>query len=243
MIKKVFILLSAFALLSCQDTKTNETEASKSKKNNVQKQQQKSQSKINENEPKTKFGLDTIKKIRQEQLIPFLTEYGKTHPQTRVVIKTDLGDIELELFTDTPLHRANFIYLAKLGYFDTTYFYRVDKGFVIQAGNGDEPIVSKMRKRIGSFLIPKEFHTKYRHQYGTLAAAKFAEQNVSKASSPFEFYILMDKEGAAHLDDEHTVFGKVVSGMEVAEKINEVETGKSSQWPVENIELKVEILD
>ncbi|HLS30702.1 MAG TPA: peptidylprolyl isomerase [Flavobacteriaceae bacterium] len=243
MIKKVFILLGAVVILSCQDTKTNQNETSKSNKNNVQKKQQKNQTKNNRNQIKSKYELDTISKLQQEELIPFLTEYGKTHPQTRAVIETKFGDIELELFTDTPLHRANFIYLANLGYFDTTYFYRVDEDFVIQGGNSDNVITSRMRKRIGSFLIPKEFHNKYRHRYGTLAAAKYARQNVSKASSPFEFYILMDKEGASHLDQEHTIFGKVTKGMSVAEKINQVETGESSQWPVENVEIKVRVLD
>lgn len=243
MIKKVFILLSVIAFLSCQDTKTNQNQLDKSQKNETQEKQQESRSRINQDEKRSKYGLDTITKLQQEELIPFLTKYGEKHPQTRAVIETEFGDIELELFTDTPLHRANFIYMANLGYFDTTYFYRVDEGFVIQAGNGDNPIVSKMRRRIGNFLIPKEFHNKYRHQYGTLAAAKFAQQNVSKASSPFEFYILMDKEGASHLDQEHTIFGKVTKGMSVAEEINQVKTGKSSQWPVDNIEIKVKVLD
>jgi peptidyl-prolyl cis-trans isomerase A (cyclophilin A) len=65
---------------------------------------------------------------------------------------------------------------------------------------------------------------------------------VSKASSPFEFFIVMDKDGTPHLDNDHTVFGKVVSGMDVAEKIAKVKTG-NSEWPIDNVEMDIEILD
>jgi len=70
--------------------------------------------------------------IPQEQLIPFLTQYGKENPENRVRIITSFGDIEVMLYRDTPLHRANFIMLVKKGYFDNTFFHRVAPGFVIQ---------------------------------------------------------------------------------------------------------------
>src|SRR5690606_12651150 len=73
--------------------------------------------------------------IIQEELIPFLTEYGKENPEDRIRISTRFGDIDVELFHDTPLHRANMIFLIKHNYFDNTFFHRVARGFVIQGGN------------------------------------------------------------------------------------------------------------
>ncbi|WP_339659848.1 peptidylprolyl isomerase [Croceibacter atlanticus] len=186
--------------------------------------------------------LPDVEKIEQEQLIPFLTAYGKDNPENRVVIKTDLGDIYVTLFNDTPLHRANFIRLAKLGYFDTTFFHRVSPNFVIQGGNSDRTDTAKMRGKVGSFLIPSEFKAGYSHIRGAFAAAKYSEQNVSKASSPFEFYIVQKKNGAHHIDNDHTVFGRVTKGMDVVDKINAVETD-DSEWPLRNIPITIEVLD
>ena len=66
----------------------------------------------------------------QAELIPFLTEYGKKNPETRVRIKTKFGNIEIQLYRDTPLHRANFILLVKQGYFDDTMIHRNALDFV-----------------------------------------------------------------------------------------------------------------
>ncbi|WP_235942552.1 peptidylprolyl isomerase [Salinimicrobium oceani] len=179
----------------------------------------------------------------QEELIPFYTAYAQKNNSNRVRIKTRFGNIDVELFRDTPLHRANFLYLVKQDYFDNTFFHRVTEGFVIQGGNSDNPDTNKKRHRIGDFLIPSEFEAGHRHVRGALAAAKYAEQNVSKASSPFEFYIVQDPNGAHHLDNDHTVFGRVISGMDVVDKINKVETDQSD-WPLTNIHiLETEILD
>src|SRR5690606_9971773 len=92
--------------------------------------------------------------ITQEELIPFLTEYGKENPEDRVRIITRFGDIEVLLYKDTPLHRANFIYLVKLGYFDNTFFHRVAQNFVVQGGNSDNTDTPRKRTKIGSYLIP-----------------------------------------------------------------------------------------
>ncbi len=58
----------------------------------------------------------------QEELIPFLMEYGKKHDENRVRIKTRFGNIDVELFRDTPLHRANFLYMVNQDYYDGTFF-------------------------------------------------------------------------------------------------------------------------
>ncbi|HSP10967.1 MAG TPA: peptidylprolyl isomerase [Salegentibacter sp.] len=180
--------------------------------------------------------------IEQEELIPTLTEYGEENPETRIRIITSFGDIEVSLYRDTPLHRANFIMLTKDKYFDHTYFYRVSPNFVIQGGNSDNTATSRHRKKIGSYLIPSEFEAGYRHVRGAFSAAKYSEQNVSKASSPFEFFIVTKPDGAHHLDNDHTVFGRVTKGMDVVDEISKVEIGQS-EWPVDNIEMDIEIIE
>ncbi|PRX51853.1 peptidylprolyl isomerase [Salegentibacter salegens] len=180
--------------------------------------------------------------IAQEELIPFLTQYGKENPETRVRIITSFGNIEVELFRDTPLHRANFIMLVKENYFNSTFFHRVAPGFVIQGGNSDNTATPRKRSQIGDYLIPNEFEAGHKHTYGAFSAAKYSEQNVSKASSPFEFFIVIKENGTPHLNNDHTVFGRVTKGMDVAEKIVLVETGQS-EWPIDNVEMDVEIID
>ncbi len=178
----------------------------------------------------------------QEELIPFLTKYGEENPEDRVRISTRFGDIEVQLFKDTPLHRANFIFLVKEGYFDGTYFHRVAEGFVIQGGNSDNRETSIKRNNIGSFLIPGEFDEGHKHSRGAFSAAKYAEQNVSKASSPFEFFIVQSERGAHHLDNDHTVFGRVTKGMDVVDEINKIPVGEG-EWPMQNVKIEVKIIE
>ncbi|MFV8226070.1 peptidylprolyl isomerase [Christiangramia aquimixticola] len=190
----------------------------------------------------TKIEKNPMFPISQEELIPTLKEYGNNNPENSVRIKTKFGNIEVELYRDTFLHRANFIMLVKNDYFNDTFFHRVAPGFVIQGGNADNQITASNRGDVGNYLIPSEFEAGHKHHYGAFSAAKYAEQNVSKASSPFEFFIVMDKEGTPHLDNDHTVFGRVISGMDVAEKIAKVKTG-NSEWPIDNVEMDIEIID
>ena len=180
--------------------------------------------------------------IVQEEFIPFMTEYRKKNPEDKVRIKTRFGNIDVKLFHDTPLHRANFIFLVKNDYFDDTYFHRVAEGFVIQGGNSDNPSTNRKRHYIGDYLIPSEFEAGHRHTRGAFSAAKFSEQNVAKASSPYEFFIVQSKSGAHHLDNDHTVFGRVVDGMDVVDTINSVKTDEG-EWPLHNIYMDIEILE
>ena len=195
-----------------------------------------------EDDKKTSIEKNPMFPIAQEELIPTLKEYGKNNPETRIRIKTKFGNIDVELYRDTPLHRANFIMLVKNEYFNDTFFHRVAPGFVIQGGNADNRSTSSMRGEVGDYLIPSEFDAGHKHTYGAFSAAKYAEQNVSKASSPFEFFIVMDKGGTPHLNNDHTVFGRVISGMDVAEKIAQVKTG-NSEWPIDNVEMEIVILE
>lgn len=190
----------------------------------------------------TSFDFSKIETISQKELKPFLREYGKNNPETKIQIITDYGNITVQLFTDTPLHRANFIRLVKLGYFNNTFFHRVVEGFVIQGGNSDKEITQEIRAAVGDFLIPSETSPAHTHVRGAFSMSKYIDQNISDASSPFEFFIVQDRGGAHHLDGEHTVFGKVIDGMDVVDQINKVKTG-DRDWPLTNIHMKIKILD
>lgn len=180
--------------------------------------------------------------ITQEEFIPFMTEYGKENPEDKVRIETRFGNIDVQLFHDTPLHRANFIFLVKNDYFDETYFHRVAEGFVIQGGNSDNASTNRKRHYIGSYLVPSEADAGHTHTRGAFSAAKYSEQNVSKASSPYEFFIVQSESGAHHLDGDHTVFGRVIDGMDVVDEIAQVPTD-SGEWPLNNIYMYIEILE
>ncbi|NVK52593.1 MAG: peptidylprolyl isomerase [Flavobacteriaceae bacterium] len=172
----------------------------------------------------------------------FFTEYEKTNKETKVMITTEYGKIKLRLYNDTPIHRANFIFLTKIKYFDTTVFYRVAKNFVIQGGNSDDEYTMKQRNKYGNYLIKPEFLAHRKHKYGALAAARHWENNPDKLSSPFEFYMVHSKNGAHHLNNQHTVFGEVISGFSTLDKIAEVEVGPD-EWPIVDVKMKVEIIE
>lgn len=180
--------------------------------------------------------------ITPSNVIPFLTAYGKQNKETIVLIKTKYGNIKLRLYNDTPIHRANFIFLAKGGYFDTTIFYRVLEDFVIQGGNSENIEMMKFRRKYKNYRLPPEFRPNRTHKYGALAAARRYVNNPNKTSNPFEFYIVQKKDGSHHLDNEHTVFGEVISGYSTINKIAKLETS-TDEWPYEDVYMKVEVLN
>lgn len=208
--------------MSCQDKKT----------------QQKKEIKpaiVTKKEIKTLTDLSPI--ITQKNVIPFLTEYGKVNKQTNVLIETRLGNIHIKLFNNTPLHRANFLHLVNEGYFDTSCFHRVVSDFIIQAGQSDKNSTRVLRKKIGNYKIPPEF-TSHKHDKGALSSARRWNQNPKKLSDAYEFFIVHQKKGLHHLDNEHTVFGKVTKGLDVIDKIANEATDKG-EWPINDIYLKV----
>lgn len=222
-----------FSTFSCQKKTKDTTEKNREQKNDS--------INIKNSAPKPKYDLETVI-LTDENVVDFLTWYGERNPENKVLIETKYGNIEVELFEKTPLHRANFIYLVKKNYFNTTYFHRVVKNFIIQGGSSDESITKKDRQNIGKYLIPPEFNNTYKHQYGALAAARLWEENPEKLSNPYEFYFVQNKNGAHHLDKEHTVFGKITKGFEVMDEIANQETDKK-EFPLLNIKIKVSLIN
>lgn len=242
--------------------------------------------------------------------------------ETMVFIETSLGNINVKLYNETPLHRDNFIKLAEKGFYDGTLFHRVIKDFMIQAGDPDSKN-APAGKMLGSgdtgYTIPAEFiYPRYFHKKGALSAARQSDQvNPQKESSGCQFYIVTGKVysqdqilgmeqqmnknklttifnqlaqqhmkeiykmrkandedglydlqeklvaeaeaeaakkpdfkftpeqiqaytsvgGTPHLDNEYTVFGEVVEGMEVVDAIQKVKTNNSDR-PAENVTIK-----
>ncbi len=129
------LLLLSFVLLflgSCEDTKKAPVNSPSKKELDLQQQQKIKDSLAQLNQKKKDTSTSKYPIITQENVVEFLTVYGKDNPETKVRISTIHGDIDIELYRDTPLHRANFIYLVKQKYFNDTFFHRVDPDFIIQ---------------------------------------------------------------------------------------------------------------
>jgi len=113
---------------------------------------------------------------------------------------------------------------------------------VIQGGNSENIEMMKFRRKYKNYRLPSEFRPNRTHKYGALAAARKWQNNPDKNSNPFEFYIIQKKDGAHHLDNEHTVFGEVISGWTAINKIAKLETSLD-EWPYEDVHMKVEVLN
>lgn len=247
--------------------------------------------------------------------------------EVMALIETNLGNIKIKLYNDTPLHRDNFIRLAKAGHYDGTLFYRVIKNFVIQAGSSDSKNAIR-GQAIGygkPIVIDAEIKKEHYHKKGALAAPRQPNrENFFKESDISQFFIvhgrvyplkeleMIEKQinipirraiekkyytpekkvildtlrkqrkvaefraiankikediatdwelntdkiympdekkeaystlgGVHHLDKEYTVFGEVVEGLEVVDKIATLPTDKNDR-PVTDVRIKVKILN
>ena len=146
--------------------------------------------------------------------------------QTRVMIKTTMGDIVVRLYDETPKHRDNFIKLANEGYFDGTLFHRVIKDFMIQGGDPDSK-GAPAGKNLGTggpdYTIPAEFvYPQLFHKRGALSAARLGDEvNPQRESSGSQFYIVWGKtykaaelkqmERQLAMQQEQAVFNQLVA--------------------------------
>lgn len=184
---------------------------------------------------------------------------------TTILIETEYGNMTAILYDDTPGHRDNFLKLVKQGWYNGSIFHRVIKNFMIQGG-GQE---SKMNDP--GYTIPAEILPNHFHKRGALAAARKPDNfNPTKASSGSQFYIvqgmvmqpaqfeMFEKQtgkkvsaerrkaystvgGTPHLDDDYTVFGEVIKGLDVIDKIAAVQTAPGDR-PVKDVKMKITVV-
>jgi len=224
-----FLLFLSGVLMCCESKKTNTIKIKKTTPNRISKE-----STAEKKEPNFL--------LSDANVMEFFLDYDKKHKENTVRITTDFGTIDIKLFEQTKFHRSNFIYLTKKQYFNNTQFYRVIKNFVIQGGNSDDRETYIKRRNIGKYLLPNDYDKGFKHHRGMVSMPSKNIENPYKKASPFEFFIVQQHGGAHHLDGDYTIFGNVIRGMEVVDKIAAVPTD-ASDWPLQNVYIKkVEIL-
>ncbi|MBC3538429.1 peptidylprolyl isomerase [Rufibacter sediminis] len=142
-----------------------------------------------------------------------------------VTIATPQGTIRLVLFEDTPKHRENFLKLVKQKFYDGTTFHRVIKDFMIQGGDPNSKDSDPSNDGAGGpeATIPAEILPHHQHIYGALAAARMGDQmNPKRESSGSQFYLVENHEGVPFLNGQYTVYGQVIDGLSVIDKIAEL---------------------
>ena len=134
--------------------------------------------------------------------------------KTTALIKTNLGDIEIELFTDkAPKTTGNFIKLAEKGFYDGVIFHRVIEDFMLQGGDPTGTGTGGP-----GYTFEDEFHPSLNHsEPGMLSMA-----NAGPNTNGSQFFITVVP--TPWLDNKHAVFGKVIQGMDLVLKISKLET-------------------
>ena len=150
--------------------------------------------------------------------------FGKTNDNPKVVLKTSLGEIVLELYPDkAPISVKNFIDYVDSGLYDGTIFHRVIGNFMIQGGGFDKDLNRKETRE----PIINEANNGLKNDRGTIA---YARTNVINSATSQFFINVVDNHFLDYRDSSqqgygYAVFGKVVKGMDVVDKIKNVKTG------------------
>ena len=143
-------------------------------------------------------------------------------------IVTTHGTMRVKLYSKTPKHRDNFVKLVKEKYYDGIRFHRVIEGFMIQTGDPfsrDTSLINRWGQGGPNYTVPAEFVNEYWHKKGALAAARKGDMaNPTKASSGSQFYIVHDENACLHLDGQSSIFGEVIEGVDIIDKIATVST-------------------
>ncbi|NLW52181.1 MAG: peptidylprolyl isomerase [Tissierellia bacterium] len=251
MMKKLMALLLVLILVlaACggKDTGTNNTDTNGTGKNEEA-------TSVDEN--KTENTENNDNKVEEKMVLNQIDGYKEGN--VKVTMKTNMGDIKFILFPDVaPKAVENFTTHAKNGYYDGVIFHRVIKDFMIQGG--DPQGTGMGGESVFGQPFEDEFSIGHRNFYGALSMA-----NAGPRTNGSQFFIVTNKEvpaqiigqmkevgaeggyptevieayekngGAYWLDGKHTVFGQVVEGMDVVEKIQAVETGANDK-PVADV--------
>jgi cyclophilin family peptidyl-prolyl cis-trans isomerase len=187
-----------------------------------------------------------------------------------ITLETNMGTAHIILYDETPLHKANFLKLARSKFYDSLLFHRVINNFMIQGGDPSSKKASaqaKLGAGGGTEKIPFEFTPLRVHKKGALAAAR--DGNREKKSSASQFYIVHGRKyddaevtkveknnnikytnqqrldyvsvgGTPMLDNMYTVFGEVVDNIELIDKIATVEIGEMDR-PTTDIRMKMKV--
>jgi cyclophilin family peptidyl-prolyl cis-trans isomerase len=188
-----------------------------------------------------------------------------------IEIETEYGTMLAELFSSTPQHRDNFVKLTDEGYYNDLLFHRVINTFMIQGGDPNSrnaPAGQALGFGGPTYKIPAEFVDSLVHTKGAIAAAR--DNNPQKASSGSQFYIVqgrpadekmltqietmrsfrytpeqrkayMTEGGTPQLDREYTVFGRVIQGLDIIDKIAAVETERGDR-PKKDVKMKITVI-
>lgn len=203
-------------------------------------------------------------------LLPMLLFLGCNSGPQYVLIETNMGNIKVMLYPETPRHTENFVKLVNEGYYDGTLFHRVIPSFMIQGGDPDSKNSTAGQPLGGGgpgYTIPHEIGAP--HIRGALAAAR--TNNPEKASSGSQFYIVTglrqsdatldqierqkgikynetqrqlyrERGGRPDLDNEYTVFGEIVKGIEIAEAISQLPGNPANRPNQDVVMTKVSIV-
>ena len=156
-------------------------------------------------------------------------------------IITSKGTMRVKLYSKTPKHRDNFVKLVKENYYDGIRFHRVIEGFMIQAGDPysrDTAKIDLWGQGGPDYTVPAEFVNEYWHKKGAIAAARRGDMaNPTKASSGSQFYIVHDENACLHLDGQYSIFGEVIEGLEVIDRIATVDVDRYDR-PYEDVFIK-----
>ena len=158
---------------------------------------------------------------------------------TTVIMHTTMGDIKIQMHDDMPITTGNFVKLAKEGFYDGVIFHRVIDGFMIQGG---DPTGTGMGGP--GYNIQDEFGTGHSNIRGTIAMANTGRPNTGGS----QFFIntvdntYLDKEGL-RTPYAHPVFGTVLEGMDVVDKIGRVETDRNDK-PLQDVVIQsIEVIE
>jgi len=159
----------------------------------------------------------------QSGVITNLTGETMTTKNTTVLLQTSMGNITIELFSQTmPITAGNFEKLVKQGFYDGVIFHRVIDNFMIQGGDPTGTGAGGP-----GYNIPDEFTASNKNDQGTISMA-----NAGPNTGGSQFFINLVNNN--YLDSKHPVFGKVIEGMDVVDKIGKVQTDSSNR-PLQNV--------